>query len=171
MRHGLLLCGGIAERYAKSIGATPPYPKHLEKTQGKIILEQAIHDMVALLSPDLITVVTNTQFHDQYLNELRRIQNETPDLNLSIALVPPLIGNDFPYEEIAHEFDFMVFKDLDLRSISTPRDSLFIVAPGDQVVNWKLSNLRLSRTEIEAELKHFDSKNLLAVGDRDLHPM
>lgn len=171
MKHGLLLCGGIGERYAKSIGASPPFPKHLERAQGKIILEQSIHDMVELLSPNLITIVTNAQFHDKYLDELRRIQRKTPDISLSIAIKPTLVDIDFPYEGIAKKFDSIIFNDLNLRSISPSKDSLFIVAPGDQVINWGASNLKLSKFEISNELKHLNYRDLIAVGDKDLRPM
>lgn len=91
--HGLLLCSGNATRFAQSVEAESPYPKHLEKIGDKTILELSIEGLISNLEVQAVTVTLNPILKDTYISHLIDIQHKHPEVSLNYILTLP---NEYP---------------------------------------------------------------------------
>lgn len=78
--HALIACGGNGSRFAESVGASVPYPKHLEKIGAKTILQLSVESVLSVADIDKVTVLLNPKLRKTYIEELRKIKTENPNI-------------------------------------------------------------------------------------------
>lgn len=76
----IIQCGGNGSRFAKSIGAKTPYPKHLEKIGEKTILQLSVESVLSIAEVDMVTFLLNPVLRQPYIGELRKIRKENPNI-------------------------------------------------------------------------------------------
>jgi hypothetical protein len=87
--HGILACSGNATRFAASVGAQAPYPKHLEQVAGRSVLDRSVESMATFLPVSDVTVILNPQLEEAYIAHLRQLQGEYPHISLHYVLQEP----------------------------------------------------------------------------------
>lgn len=101
--HGVITASGNGSRYASSIGATPPYPKHLEKIAGKTVLQWAVEGMAHYLPVSDICVTLHPAFGDLYRAELHRIQEQLPSVPIRAFDIAPIADDGDIASGIVHK--------------------------------------------------------------------
>lgn len=86
---GVIACGGNGTRFAKSVGVTAPYPKHLEQIHGLSVLYHAIQGMRGNIGIDRFTITLNPALRGPYLDHLKDIQSEESGIELTYAFGEP----------------------------------------------------------------------------------
>jgi hypothetical protein len=157
--HGIILCAGEGTRFAESVGAKPPYPKHLEPFGDGTVLSRVVADLARLTPVTGITVTVNLSLQEAYLEELSRISKHTQvPLSYLVMYAPGLGGLT----------DRLVNKATHITGGETRIIGNVAVAPGDVIISGNDGGLL--RSEVAAILEKIDRGRNAAVTVGGLGP-